>query len=84
MQQAALIAADRPRSRKSSFGDALFAFVTRAAGVFVLLLLGAIIVALFLGGLPAFRRSAFRSSGRLDGTRYATFRRGGRRSMARS
>ncbi len=56
MQQAALIAADRPRSRKSSFGDALFAFVTRASGIFVLVLLGAIIVALFLGGLPAFRR----------------------------
>ena len=47
LQQAALIAADRPRSRKSSFGDALFAFVTRASGIFVLVLLGAIIVALF-------------------------------------
>jgi len=39
----------------SSFGDRIFAQVARAAGVFVLLLLGAIIVSLFLGGLPAFR-----------------------------
>ncbi len=41
---------------RSGGGDALFAALARAAGVFVLVLLGAIIVVLFLGGLPAFRR----------------------------
>jgi phosphate transport system permease protein len=35
-------------------GDAVFAFAARASGVLVLLLLGAIIVSLFIGGLPAF------------------------------
>jgi phosphate transport system permease protein len=37
------------------FGDRLFALLARAAGIFVLILLGAIIVMLFVGGLPAFR-----------------------------
>ena len=37
----------------SPIGDRLFAFVTKAAGIFVLLLLGAIILSLFIGGLPA-------------------------------
>jgi phosphate transport system permease protein len=41
--------------RKTGFGDALFSAVAHAAGIFVLLLLGAIIVLLFLGGLPEFR-----------------------------
>ena len=41
--------------RQSGFGDALFSAMAHACGVFVLLLLGAIIVLLFLGGLPAFR-----------------------------
>jgi phosphate transport system permease protein len=36
-------------------GDRLFAGAARGAGVLVLVLLGAIIVLLFLGGLPAFR-----------------------------
>ena len=36
-------------------GDAVFAALARGAGVLVLLLLGAIIVSLFLGGWPAFR-----------------------------
>jgi phosphate transport system permease protein len=36
-------------------GDAVFSALAHASGVFVLLLLGAIIVLLFLGGLPAFR-----------------------------
>lgn len=35
--------------------DALFAALVRCAGAFVLLLLGAIIALLFIGGLPAFR-----------------------------
>ncbi len=36
-------------------GDAVFALLARASGVLVLILLGAIIVTLFIGGLPAFR-----------------------------
>ncbi len=39
----------------SSFGDALFSAVATSAGLLVLVLLGAIIVSLFIGGLPAFR-----------------------------
>jgi phosphate transport system permease protein len=42
--------------RKSSIGDPIFAGVTRASGVFVLLLLGSLILSLFIGGLPAFSR----------------------------
>jgi phosphate transport system permease protein len=38
-----------------SAGDAIFAWLCRVAGLFVLLLLGAIIVGLFVGGWPAFR-----------------------------
>ena len=45
----------RAKGRSSSIGDALFAALTRTAGVFVLVLLGAIIVVLFIGGWPAFR-----------------------------
>ena len=37
-------------------GDAVFAGLARASGMLVLVLLGAIIVTLFLGGLPAFRQ----------------------------
>ena len=36
-------------------GDAVFAALCRGAGILVLVLLGAIIVGLFMGGLPAFR-----------------------------
>ena len=39
----------------TAFGDRLFAGLVTAAGVSVLLLLGAIIVMLFIGGIPAFR-----------------------------
>ncbi len=39
----------------ASSGDAIFAGLARSAGVLVLLLLGAIIVVLFVGGLKAFR-----------------------------
>ena len=42
----------RPGSGK---GDSIFAFLVRSSGLFVLLLLGAIIVVLFLGGMKAFR-----------------------------
>jgi len=44
------------RRRSGSFGDIVFEWMCRAAGVFVLLLLGGIIVTLFVGGLPAFRQ----------------------------
>lgn len=43
------------RRRRSGTGDALFAWLCRGAGLFVLLLLGAIIVELFVGGWPTFR-----------------------------
>jgi len=36
-------------------GDRIFAGLAQASGIFVLVLLGAIIVTLFIGGLPAFR-----------------------------
>jgi phosphate transport system permease protein len=46
----------RPATRRGgSTGDAVFGLACRAAAVLVLILLGAIIVELFLGGLPAFR-----------------------------
>jgi phosphate transport system permease protein len=41
---------------RRQFGDAIFAAFARAAGVLVLLLLGGLIVSLFIGGLPAFRK----------------------------
>ena len=46
----------RPATRQGGgTGDAVFAFLCRASAALVLLLLGAIIIELFLGGLPAFR-----------------------------
>ncbi len=44
----------RAKGRSSSVGDAIFAGLARSAGAFVLVLLGAIIVVLFIGGWPAF------------------------------
>ncbi len=55
MSEAALTRRRLPARPGSQVGDLLFAGLTRAAGVFVLVLLGAIVVELFLGGLPAFR-----------------------------
>ncbi len=56
MSQTALAAAPSlTRRRSSSLGDTVFAALATSAGVFVLLLLGAIIIALFIGGLPSFR-----------------------------
>ncbi|WP_242662552.1 phosphate ABC transporter permease subunit PstC [Teichococcus deserti] len=40
-------------------GDAIFAAACRIAGLLVLALLGAIIIGLFIGGLPAFRAFGF-------------------------
>ncbi len=51
--QAATVTSPRHRP-KTSPGDAIFAAIAKSSGVFVLLLLGAIIVVLFLGGLQAF------------------------------
>jgi len=49
------IARTAPRKGSGTVGDVIFATAARASGVFVLVLLGAIIVTLFIGGLPAFR-----------------------------
>jgi phosphate transport system permease protein len=48
--------AARPARRPGQLGDILFAALVRLSGVLVLLLLGSIILSLFVGGLPAFRR----------------------------
>ena len=45
--------------RISSYGDRLFALLAFGAGMLVLALLGAIIVSLFIGGLPAMRQFGF-------------------------
>lgn len=45
-----------PTTRRRSIGDLVFEALATAAGVLVLALLGAIIVSLFIGGLPAFRQ----------------------------
>ena len=57
MSQSALAVPGPARSSKSggAVGDKVFAAVALASGLFVLVLLGAIIVSLFLGGLPTFR-----------------------------
>ncbi len=58
MSQVLSATTDAPRSPRrtgGSLGDAIFGGLARASGVFVLLLLGAIIVVLLIGGLPAFR-----------------------------
>ncbi len=62
MQQAissahpAVSAAPATRQRGGAGGDAVFEWACRLAGVLVLVLLGAIIVELFIGALPAFRQ----------------------------
>ena len=45
--------------RTGSVGDRVFAGFATAAGLLVLVLLGAIIITLFIGGLPAFRAFGF-------------------------
>jgi phosphate transport system permease protein len=45
--------------QSSSFGDVIFAAAARASGIFVLVVLGAIIAALAIGGMPAFRHFGF-------------------------
>ena len=53
LQPAKATAPARPRG--GSAGDGIFEWACRLAGVFVLVLLGAIIIELFVGALPAFR-----------------------------
>ncbi len=48
-----------PAPAVSSVGDKIFAALARSAGILVLVLLGAIIISLFIGGLPAFRAFGF-------------------------
>ena len=57
MMSATTISAPVVLARKpsSSTGDRVFAWACKGAGIFVLVLLGAIIVELFFGALPAFR-----------------------------
>jgi len=54
MSQAALATSPSTRPRPQP-GDAIFAAVVKSSGMFVLLLLGAIIVVLFIGGMKAFQ-----------------------------
>jgi phosphate transport system permease protein len=56
VQQAAAFSSSPVRRSKRRLGDPIFAGVARASGIFVLLLLGSLILSLFLGGLPAFRK----------------------------
>ncbi len=46
-------------ARRTSIGDMIFEGLATGAGVLVLVLLGAIILSLFIGGLPAFRAFGF-------------------------
>ena len=55
MSQAIASPAATAHRSPGSTGDAVFAFACRAAGMVVLLLLGAIIVSLFVGGWQAFQ-----------------------------
>jgi phosphate transport system permease protein len=46
-----------PRRQSGSLGDTVFKAIATGSGIFVLALLGAIIVLLFIGGLPEFRNA---------------------------
>jgi phosphate transport system permease protein len=56
VQQAAALSAPETIRRRTGFGDPIFAVIATLSGIFVLLLLGSLILSLFIGGLPAFRR----------------------------
>jgi phosphate transport system permease protein len=56
VQQPVALTAPPVPERKFRPGDAIFATVARASGIFVLLLLGSLILSLFIGGFPAFRQ----------------------------
>jgi phosphate transport system permease protein len=55
LQQTVASAIGAPR-RRANAGDTVFALIARCSGAFVLILLGAIIIELFVGGLAAFRQ----------------------------
>jgi phosphate transport system permease protein len=60
----AVIGADAPpapagRKTAGLLGDTIFEWLCRGAGILVLLILGAIILTLFIGGLPAFQHFGF-------------------------
>jgi phosphate transport system permease protein len=56
VQQAVALSPPRLTRRQRRIGDPIFAAVATISGVFVLVLLGSLILSLFIGGLPAFRR----------------------------
>jgi phosphate transport system permease protein len=56
VQQAVALTALPETKYRRRLGDPIFAGFARASGIFVLLLLGSLILSLFIGGLPAFRR----------------------------
>jgi phosphate transport system permease protein len=56
VQQAVALTAPPETKYRRRLGDPIFAGIARASGIFVLILLGSLIVSLFIGGLPAFRR----------------------------
>jgi len=68
VQQAAVLPIRRSTRSSGHLGDAVFAALARAAGAFVLLLLGSLILSLLIGGLPALRRfgAGFLTSGAWD------------------
>ena len=55
MQQTVALPMSSAGRRRTGIGDPIFAGLAFAAGFFVLLLLGSIILSLFFGGMPAFR-----------------------------
>jgi phosphate transport system permease protein len=59
VQQAVPAATLSSSRRRGNVGDAIFAGLAVASGVFVLLLLGSLILSLFIGGLPAFSAFGF-------------------------
>jgi phosphate transport system permease protein len=59
VQQAVALSAPRDTRRQQRIGDPIFAVLATLSGIFVLLLLGSLILSLFIGGLPAFRRFGF-------------------------
>jgi phosphate transport system permease protein len=56
VQQAVAVSAQGMTRQRRRLGDPIFAVLANASGIFVLLLLGSLILSLFIGGLPAFRR----------------------------
>lgn len=53
--QAIALSDSQTSTRRIRVGDPIFAALATAAGIFVLVLMGSLIVSLFIGGLPAFR-----------------------------